>query len=224
MLPRVWHGAIAVLVVVGLIIQISIALRVHATPPSVAPGQLAGATLGGRLLRVASFFTIQSNILAAITSAQLARSPGRDGRGWRIARLDALIGITVTGIVYSTVLARMHEPRGWEQVSSNAIFHYVVPVMMVLGWLAFGPRPRITRATLLASLAFPILWFGYTLIHGATDGWYPYPFVDVDTHGYPRVLLNALLVTLVLGAVSALFWGGDRMLGRAPRAARPDRG
>jgi len=216
MLSRVWNGAIAVLAVAALALQLWIALRLPGTPPSTEVGRLAGATLTGRLLRMASFFTIQSNVLSAITSAQLARDPDRDGPIWRIVRLDALIGITVTGVVYSTVLARIHEPKGWQQLSSNAAVHYVVPIMMVLGWLLFGPRPRITARVVGWSLAFPLLWFGYTLVRGAITPWYPYPFVDVHTHGYPRVLLNALLVTLVLGAVSGLSWWGDRKLRRAP--------
>lgn len=215
MLSRIWNGAIAVLAVAALALQLWIALRLPGTPPSTEVGRLAGATLTGRLLRMASFFTIQSNVLSAITSAQLARDPDRDGPIWRVVRLDALVGITVTGVVYSTVLARIHEPKGWQQLSSNAAVHYVVPIMMVLGWLLFGPRPRITARVACWSLLFPFLWFGYTLVRGAITPWYPYPFVDVHTHGYPRVLLNALLVTLVLGAVSGLFWWGDRTLRRA---------
>ena len=216
MLSRIWHGAIAVLAVAALALQLWIALRLPGTPPSTEVGRLAGATLTGRLLRMASFFTIQSNVLSAITAAQLARDPDRDGPIWRVVRLDALVGITVTGVVYSTVLARIHEPKGWQQLSSNAAVHYVVPIMMVLGWLLFGPRPRITARVACWSLLFPFLWFGYTLVRGAITPWYPYPFVDVHTHGYPRVLLNALLVTLVLGAVSGLSWWGDRTLRRAP--------
>jgi hypothetical protein len=98
------------------------------SPPAHGVGTLAGARVAGRLLRVASFFTIQSNVLLAVTSAQLGLSPARDGRVWRILRLDALVGIAATGVVYATVLARIHEPRGWEQVVSNAIFHYGAPI------------------------------------------------------------------------------------------------
>ena len=216
MFARTWHGAIAVLAVAALAIQLWISVRVPGTPASTDVGRVAGATLAGRLLRMASFYTIQSNVLSAITSAQLARNRDRDGPVWAIVRLDALVGIAVTGVVYSTVLARIHEPKGWQEYSTNAAVHYVVPIMMVLGWLLFGPRPRIDRRVLWWSLAFPILWFGYTLVRGAISPWYPYPFVDAHTQGYPRVLVNALLVTLVLGAVSALFWCGDRKLRRAP--------
>ena len=58
-----------------------------------------------------SFFTIQSNILCGVVAAQLALRPDRDGRMWRPLHLAALCGIAVTGIVYSAVLADIHEPQ-----------------------------------------------------------------------------------------------------------------
>jgi uncharacterized membrane protein len=216
MVSRVWHGAIAAAVLAGMVVQLVLVARLHAAPHDVTAGVVAGATAPARYLRIVSFFTIQSNLLVGVTSAQLALDPRRDGRIWRVARLDALVGIAVTGIVYSTVLARIHEPKGWEQVTTNTLFHYITPIAAVLGWLLFGPRRRIDRTTVLAALAWPAAWFAYTLARGTSDLWYPYPFVDVVSHGYGRVLLNAVLVTLVLGAVSAVFWFGDRRLRKAP--------
>lgn len=87
---------------------------------------------------------------------------------------------------------------------------------MVVGWLVLGPRPRINAGIVGWSLVFPALWFAYTLGRGALWHWYPYPFLQVPTHGYPTVLVNAVLVTLVLTAVSALFAAGDRKLPPAP--------
>jgi len=216
---RAWHALTAVLILAALVVQCVIAVRAPSAPPGHAIGTLAGAQLGGRLLRVASFFTIQSNVLVAATSALLAVNPALDGRIWRVLRVDALVGITVTGIVYSTVLARIHEPKGWEQTTTNAAFHYITPLLAVIGWLLFGPRPRIDRATVAWSLAWPLLWFGYTLVHGGFSDWYPYPFVSVTDHGYGRVLLNALAVTAVLGAAAAAFALGDRKLRPTPRQA-----
>jgi uncharacterized membrane protein len=215
-MARGWHGCVVVLLVLAFGVQVLLAVHAHATPPGHGVGVLAGAPVGTRLLRVLSFFTIQSNILSAVVCAQLARDPGRDGPVWRIVRLDALFGIAVTGIVYSTVLAKVHEPRGWEQVSTNTVFHYVVPIMMVLGWLLLGPRPRVTARVVGWSLLWPMLWFGYTLAHGAASKWYPYPFVDVAAQGYARVVGNAVLITLVFGAVGAVFAFGDRRLPRTP--------
>lgn len=68
----------------------------------------------------------------------------------------------------------------------------------------------------MRSLLFPALWFGYTLIRGAIWHWYPYPFLDVNTHGYPQVILNAALVTVVLAAVATLFATLDSRLPRSP--------
>jgi hypothetical protein len=220
---RGWHAAVALLVLVALVLQIAIAVRVSGTPPETTAGVLRGASLPGRIIRLVSFFTIDSNLLCGIVSAQLAARPDRDGAGWRATRLAALFGITVTGIVYSTVLAAIHQPNGAEETTVNVIVHYIVPLMMIAGWLAFGPRPRIGRHTLAWSLLFPVLWLGYTLVRGAIWHWYPYPFLDVASHGYARVVINALLVTVVLGAVAALFAAGDRWLPAAPQGGQAGR-
>jgi hypothetical protein len=215
---RGWHGTVAVLVVVAIALQVAIAVKLSGVPHDVSTGFVRGSSLAGRIIRVVSFFTILSNLLSGIVSAQLAGRPDRDGPGWRPLRLAALVGITVTGIVYSTVLAAIHQPNGAAEVTVNTIVHYVVPVLMVAGWLLFGPRPRIDRRAIGWSLLFPVLWLAYTLIRGAIWEWYPYPFVDVTAHGYARVVVNALLVTVVLGVVAALFALGDAKLPGAPRA------
>jgi hypothetical protein len=196
----------------AILVQLWIAVRVSATPPGHAVGTLRGAPTATRVLRVVSFFTIQSNILSAVVSAQLARNPDRDGRVWRAVRLAALFGITVTGIVYGTILAKIHEPHGWQETSTNTVFHYIVPIMMVVGWLLFGPRRRIEGRTIALSMLWPVAWFTYILIYGRITKWYPYPFVDVITHGYGRVVVNAVLVVAVLFGVTSLYWLGDRRL------------
>ena len=215
---RGWWASIAAVVLVAFVIQLWVAVDVPGTPRAHGVGTLAGAPLASRIVRVLSFFTVQSNILSGVTCAGLALAPDRDGSRWRPVRLASLFGITVTGIVYATVLARIHEPHGWRETVPNTVFHYIVPIMMVLGWLMFGPRPRIEVRTVGLALLWPVAWITYTLLHGAFSNWYPYPFVDVITHGYARVLLNGALVVVVLAIVTTLFWVGDR---RLPPPRRP---
>ncbi len=223
MLARLWHAAIAIAVVVGLVLQVLITVRAPAVPPGHAVGTLAGAPLLTRFVRVISFFTVQSNVLCAVVSAQLARNPARDGSVWRPVRLAALVGITVTGIVYATVLARIHEPKGWEQTLNNAIFHYAVPIAVVAGWVLFGPRPRVDARTIGYAAMWPLAWLAFTLVHGEVSDWYPYPFVDAATHGYGRVTVNLLGVLVVFGAVAAGYWFADRRLpSRRPVELGPD--
>jgi hypothetical protein len=207
---RAWPAVIALAVAVAMVVQVIIVVRLSAAPHDVTPGVVRGSSLPGRLIRLISFFTIQSNLLSGWVSLQLARRPDRDGPSWRVLRLTALVCISVTGIVYSTVLARIHQPNGAAETFVNLVFHYAVPILMVLGWVLFGPRPRIDRRVWLCSLVFPAAWLAYTLVRGAIWSWYPYPFLDVLSHGYLRVAANSVAVLLVLLAVAAVFALGDR--------------
>jgi hypothetical protein len=203
---------VAAIALAALLMQVWIAIRVSAHPASHDVGRLRGTALGWRVGRVFSFFTIQSNVASALVSLSLARDPGRDRAGWRVLRLDALLGITVTGVVYSTVIAKYDQLSGWQQHGVNACVHYIVPVAMVLGWLLFGPRPRLDGRTLGWALAWPACYLTYILVQGRFSRWYPYPFLDVASHGYARVLLNAVAVLAVFAVLSALYYLGDRRL------------
>lgn len=211
-IAKIWHASIAIIVLIALILQFWVAAETPGIPLAHAVGTLAGTSLAGRFLRVLSFFTIQSNILSLIVSAQLARNLNRDGPVWRAVRLASLVAIVITGVVYATVLSKVHEPHGWKETVSNTVFHYIVPIMMLVGWLLFGPRPRIDLVTLGRSLIYPLAWVVYSLIDGAITSWYPYPFVDVNTLGYAAVVRNGALVVIILAVVTALYWLGDRRL------------
>jgi hypothetical protein len=132
-----------------------------------------------------------------------------------VARLDALLGITITGVVFALVLAPLVHPVGvawWV----NLGVHRLSPALAVLGWLLFGPRPRVDRATIAkALLIWPVLWISYTFAHGAVTDWYPYPFLDVTDIGFGTALRNALFVLVAAGILAWLAQLVDKHLGRA---------
>ncbi|HET9420566.1 MAG TPA: Pr6Pr family membrane protein [Nocardioides sp.] len=76
--------------------------------------------------------------------------------------------------------------------------------------LVAGPRGRIDRADLGPFLVVPLVWLGYTLVRGAFVDWYPYPFVDVEEHGYAVVALNSVGVTALMLALFGLASVVDR--------------
>jgi hypothetical protein len=90
--------------------------------------------------------------------------------------------------------------------------HIVVPTLVVLGWLVFGPRRRISMRVVLLGLIWPLVWLGYTLAVGAMTGWYPYFFLDVRESGAGAVALYCVAILILLLAVSCLFWLSDRWL------------
>jgi hypothetical protein len=161
--------------------------------------------LGTRLVRFCSYLTIWFNVLVAWTTLTLAIGRDRDTRLWRALRLDALVLATVGGLVHFFFLRPLLDLTGWDLVADRFL-HIVVPVLTLTGWLAFGPRARADRRDLLPFLVLPVGWLVYTLIRGELVEWYPYPFIDVNEHGYGVVLLNCLAIAaaMVLAAWAAV--------------------
>ena len=86
------------------------------------------------------------------------------------------------------------------------------PLLAVVGWLASGPRPRVTGHTVGWSMAWPVGWIGYALALGALTDWYPYPFMDVVEIGYPTALRNLAFVAVLAIVLLLLFRLVDRRL------------
>jgi hypothetical protein len=206
-LARAWFAVNAVVVVVALVIQIPITA-------AATGGEFD--TPAARVANLFTFFTILSNILVAAVCAVLATRPGHRSRLFAVAWLDALLAITVTGIVYNTVLIGLHELQGAE-LFADRLFHMVSPALFVLGWLLFGPRGLVTARTVVLALAYPLAWLAFTLVRGAIITWYPYPFLLVPTLGYAQVALNSMLITALFLALASAVYGVDRVVGPARR-------
>lgn len=142
-------------------------------------------------------------------------NPLADGRLWRVVRLDALLGILITGLVYAIVLAPQVHLTG-AALAATIGFHYVSPWATVPAWLLFGPRPRVTWGTVFAAFAWPLLWLLYIFVQGAFTHWYPYPFLDAGKLGLGDAVRNALLVVVLAAAFAALMKLLDRKLPVTP--------
>lgn len=187
---RVCHGVIAVLVVVGLVVDVSVTV---AGGPSASGGAAVEPGLADRLANLFSYFTILSNILVLATSGTFALRPEPAGALFRVLHLDALLSIAATGVVYAVLLAATEHPTGWSVVSTT-IFHDVVPVAFPLVWLVFGPRPRLTWRLVALAFVWPVAWLACTYVRGAVTGWYPYGFLDATLLGFWGALLGGLQV------------------------------
>jgi hypothetical protein len=168
-----------------------------------------------RVWRFFSYFTTQANLLVVATSIGLARRPDRDGAGWRVARLDALAGITISALVHWFLLHPLDHFRCslW---ASETLVHIVVPTLVVVVWLVFGPRRRVGLRVVWLALIWPLAWLFYTLVVGAVTGWYPYFFLDLGQTGSSVVALYCVAILVLLFVVSCLFWVGDRWLPGRP--------
>lgn len=194
---RLWHALVAVLAAVALVGQAVITID-----------------RGTSLVNFASYFTIQSNALVLVTCLLLALRPDRGGTAFGVLRLASLTAITVTGIVYATVLAGNADFDGAEWWFDK-IFHYVVPVMSVIGFVALRPRTRLGW-TAMWSLAFPVAWLAYTLVRAevadpvfaltpTTTAAVPYGFLDVADLGAVTVSVICLAMTAAFVAIASIY-------------------
>ena len=168
-----------------------------------------------------SFFTIQSNILSVATLCLLVmvrrdeRTPLFDG-----VRGGVVLYMAITGVVFALFLSGLQEELDTHIPWVDFVVHRLMPVVLVVDWLIDPPRHRLPLKVAAAWVSYIVAWFVYTLVRGASVDWYPYPFVDVDRHGYGGVFLNSLfLLAGMVAAALAFVWIGNRRVRRSSVAA-----
>lgn len=174
-------------------------------------GDLAAAAV-----RFFSYFTILSNILVALAMTLPWLAPeSRLGRFFLepSVRTALLVYIVIVAVIYHYLLAPLWKPQGWQLVA-DTIEHVVTPGLYILDWLLFVPKGTLRFGSAFAWLGFPVLYAGYSLVHGAATGFYPYPFLDVASLDYEQVAINMALLVGVFVVLGLIAVGLDRMLGR----------
>jgi hypothetical protein len=150
------------------------------------------------------FFTILSNLLAAGVFLEGGRrqmtgaSPVPD-----VWRGLAVVVMTVTFIVFAVLLRGLQEELQTNIVWVDSVLHRVMPVAVMADWLIEPPHVPLTfRRALVPWLGPPLVWTAFTMVRGAIDGWYPYPFLDPANGGYGFVALYAVaILVLLLGVI-----------------------
>lgn len=204
---RAWFGASTLLVLIGISIQ---QLVIGAVAGGPAPPLL-------RALNVMSYFSIESDAFVGVTFLLLALDPRRSSLPFRVFRFASLVAIMITSVVYHLLFGNLVHFTGWGLVGDQ-ILHTLVPVLAVVGWLAFGPRGLASWPVAACSLVYPLAWLALTGVRGALTGWYPYPFIDVGVLGYPAALQNLSLISLLFVSVTVAAAAVDQWLTRRSRA------
>ncbi|SFR54925.1 hypothetical protein SAMN04488591_1910 [Microbacterium azadirachtae] len=210
-------GALAILAAVTHQLIVTVGNALAATTPY-------GSHIPTVVANFLSFFTIESNIsaaivliVAAIWGLRVAGGPSEadpvEPRALAILLACVSTYMIVTGIVYNLLLRGIELPQGSTVVWANEMMHVVGPVLLLADVL-LAPRRRCLGWGVLGIVAaFPIVWAVYTLIRAnlvisprtGETGWYPYPFLD-PTHvpgGYLGVsgyIVGIAVAILTVGA------------------------
>jgi uncharacterized membrane protein len=208
---RAWHLVTALVALTALVLQLVLVVRGGRVLSETYP-----PSLGERLIRFVAYFTVESNLLVLVTTGRLAREPAYDAKAWRAVRVAAVSGITVTGLVHWFLLRPLLHLDGADLLADR-LLHVAVPILAVVGWLVFGPRPRIDWGDCLRATAWPIAWIVVILAQGGATGWYPYPFLDHRLHGWGHVVVVCAGITALFLGLLAGLREYDRRRPPAPR-------
>jgi hypothetical protein len=150
---------------------------------------------GFSMVNFFSYFTVETALFGVVTllmSAYMLRM-GQKDRQLEVLRGAATLYMAVTGIVYTLFLrsVEIQHSVAW----SNAVLHYIFPIVMLFDWLYVRSPNKITGKQAMRWLIYPIIYAVYILIRGPfARHWYPYSFINVAEHGYTRVIFSLVII------------------------------
>ncbi|HWK19564.1 MAG TPA: Pr6Pr family membrane protein [Microbacteriaceae bacterium] len=199
---------------------------------------VAGFITGERSM---AYFTGQTNVIVVayfaiavywMVSRRTTVPPAPRLRGAVVA------WILTVGIIAHIELAHwanpfpgLVEPDAAVRLGNWTLFiaHYVVPAMVLIDWLAFGPhgivRWRDIPVWLLYVFAYGLLTLLRAMWFPEVSSRFPYPFFEPGAWGWWGVLLYLLVLLAVSAAIAAAVVGLDRLAAitgrRRERASAP---
>ena len=199
-LTTVFHGLIALVSFVGVLIQSQI--------------------FTGRFYTdIFSFFTIWTNIAVVVIYGMIlyrdiCKLAGKPERGVEVSMLfrgGLLLSILVVCLVYAFMLApelASNASIQYEVFSfSDILVHFVAPILVLLDYIFFTKKGNVLWYYSLAWLVYPVVYCVVAIMRGLLGGEieglgssFPYYFLDVGVLGWGNVLL-------VVVALAAMFVG-----------------
>lgn len=172
-----------------------------------------------------SFFTVLSNILAAIVLLVgafwlLVRGARRETEPAWLTTAFISVGtyMVVTGIVFNVLLRGIPLPEDVTVWWSSEIMHVLGPIVLLVDLILRVARRTTPWRTVGIATVIPIVWVIYTLARGehitspvtGQPWWYPYPFLNpyLVVNGYLGVgaYVLGIAAAIVLIASAAVWW------------------
>jgi hypothetical protein len=154
---------------------------------------------GGNLVNFFSFFTIQSNLLAAFVLLTVGVGMLINAKAkpqFAFIRGAATLYMVITGIVFALLLSGLEQRLQVTVPWVNMVFHQLMPVVLLIDWLLFPPKFKFSFRHTVLWLVFPTLYLFYSLIRGSIVNWYPYPFLDPPQVGWLYVIITSIVIAV----------------------------
>lgn len=157
-----------------------------------------------------SKFSYQTNAFLALVllgGAFLAPAVLRSV-AWDRVRGAAVMYAVTTFVVYGFLVNSFDNPFDTTRHWTHTVVHQVMPVVMVADLVIRPFANRLSWPSALVWTIYPLAYFGWALVRGQIDGWYPYDFIDpAEAGGWGGVAVNVVGVTIgFLAFGAALVW------------------
>ncbi len=198
-----WLGL--VVGVVALVLQFVLSMQAYLG---------TGRDIPGALGTFFTYYTILTNIvLVLIYLSEIG------GAKWlEIFRSLDTRGTMVAAMVLVMTFVHFYL-RGLASLSGlpllgDRLLHYATPIIYVVWWIVAVQHGPLLIRKLPWMLLPTFLYFLLVMARGAWVHEYPYPVLNAVALGYPHVLLNAVYLTIGLGALCLVVIGIDELLGK----------
>lgn len=155
------------------------------------------------------YFTNLSNIMISIvfivSAVRLIRGRTDPSDTDVAIRGGVTVYIVFVGIVFNAIL--VDGDIGPVIPWVNVVVHMLVPLAGLIDWVVWAPRKRLPFRVTLWWMIWPAAYSIFSIIRGAVDGFYPYPFYNADAQGgYGGVALWCLVLIVAFFVLAALVW------------------
>jgi hypothetical protein len=191
---RIGHFYLLVMALVGWIavgVQIGLVVRIYTN---------ARLPVIDGIVDALSYFTVVTNLLVAIVVTIAGQ--GYSNSFWtRPGTMSAAaVYIFSVGLFYTLLLSALWHPVGLE-LAADVALHDLIPILYTIYWIFFVPKGTLHWSQPFYWLAYPALYMAYSMLRGVLISRYQYPFANVTTMGYWRVIANS---AMLLGGIYIL--------------------
>jgi hypothetical protein len=194
--------------IAALIGWVSLALQLDR---NIRDAYTSGQTLLHGVAHFATFFTTTTNVFAAgVLTLALVGGKCEPKPATKAAVASYMLLVFT---IFALLLDGNKHRTGIDWLANTGV-HYVMPLLMLVNWLAGTPHGSLNWRQPFTWIAYPAVYFVYMLLRGLFAGDFPYWFLNPARVGWPHLFVYAALLLIVFWAVGQIFVWVDGILAR----------
>jgi len=149
------------------------------------------------------YFTIQSNFIVALYFGLNCSNRLKNNKVFDALLGGVVIYITITFIVFLTLLEPIYNPEGLSLIGST-FSHYIVPILVIFYLVYFRSEYSFMIKDIIYWIIYPVMYLVFLIVYGSITGDYIYPFFQVSVVGVTGLIIVIIIMVFFFVFVSFL--------------------